>query len=326
MSKKKFILGIWLMLMALLSLTAYTMYFVAQMRFSILLYSYSALALSQIFALIVFLIGTDKIKQKIIMFLYRICCLLSVAIIPAFAFIFLGLLSQYHVNIKEAIVVSDSDYESIVPGEKTTIYKTDTFYIFFPKYTTVDLECGKRPKKSDKSITWCSGAAFQHDIQLGFSDDNIEGYHASKGVYSDSQYVKDSYGAVTFYDGNFKFEFEDPESAIKEAANNGGSGFMQFKLLQDGNLVNEFSMPRVRSYRVIAELNGNLCIIDSIEMMHFDDFLAKLKELNVTNALYMDMGAGWNYSWYRKESGQAKTLFGLKVPWSHNWVVFRDTN
>ena len=132
------------------------------------------------------------------------------------------------------------------------------------------------------------------------------------------------YIVVVFYDGGFKFEFDDPESAMKEAANRGGSGFMQYGMLKDGELINGFTMPRVRSYRVIAELNGQLCIIDSIEMMHFEDFLNELKELNVTNALYMDMGAGWNYSWYRKNNGKAMPLFGLKVPWSHNWVVFRE--
>lgn len=322
--KKKMLLGIWLMLMALIALTAYTMYFVAQMRFSILLYSYSALAATQIFAVIVFLIDPERVKYSFVRLLYRLCCLASLAVIPAFAFIFLGLISQYHVGIKEAIPVSDADSQLLLPGEETTIYRTDTFYVFFPKYSRVDLECGKRPSKSDKSITWCSGAAFQHDIEIGFSDENIEGYHASKGVYSDSPYAKEEYGAFTFCDGTFGFEFDDPESAVKEAAARGGSGFMQFRIMRDGELVNDFTMPRVRSYRVIAEINDSLCVIDSIRMMSFGDFIQKLKELGVTNALYMDMGAGWNYSWYRKSTGAVKTLFGLKVPWSHNWVVFRE--
>lgn len=324
MSKKKMIIGIWLMIMNLLSLTAYTMYFVAQMRFSVLLYSYSLLALSQIAATVFFLIGSENIKRAFVRAIYHLCCAASIAVIPAFLFIFLGLISQYHVDIDEAIVVSDSDYEMLVPQDETTIYKTDTFYVFFPEYSHVDLEYGKRPKKSDKSITWCSGAAFQHAIQLGFSDENIEGYHASKGVYSDSPYAKEEFGAVTFYDGTFKFEFDDPKSAIQEAAEHGGSGFMQFRMIRDGELVNTFNMPRVRSYRVLGEINGNLCIIDSIEMMPFAEFLEKLENLHVDNALYMDMGAGWNYSWYRKNNGKVKTLFGLKVPWSHNWVVFRE--
>ena len=83
------------------------------------------------------------------------------------------------------------------------------------------------------------------------------------------------------------------------------------------------SRPRVRCYRTLAELNGYLCIIDSIRMIQFDDFMEELQRLCVTNALYMDMDAGWNYSWYRDAAEKVITLFGLPVPWSHNWIVFR---
>ena len=58
-------------------------------------------------------------------------------------------------------------------------------------------------------------------------------------------------------------------------------------------------------------------------MMHFTEFMEELQKIGVTNAIYMDMGAGWNYSWYRQASGKVLELFGFSVPWSHNWVVFR---
>ena len=324
MNKKKAFLGIWLMLMTLVSLMAYTMYFVAQMRFSVLLYSYSALTVTQLFALITFLVGSEKIKRKFVKIIYRLCILVSLAVIPAFIFIFSGLMSQYHADVKEAVAVSQDEYDTMLAGKDTLIYETDKLYVFFPKYSRVELTCGKRPSKRDTSITWCSGAAFQHSIELGFSQENVEGYHAVCGEYYDSPYINEACGAVVFYEGGFDFEFEDMEGAIKEAAAKGGSGFMQFRLMEDGQKVNAFTMPRVRSYRAIAELNGDLCIIDSIEMMHFEDFLDALCEIGVTDALYMDMGAGWNYSWYRTEAGRVKELFGLKVPWSHNWVVFKE--
>ena len=98
---------------------------------------------------------------------------------------------------------------------------------------------------------------------------------------------------------------------------------MQFGLIRDGETVMGISRPRARCYRALAELNGNLCLIDSVNMLQFDDFMAELHRLGVTNALYMDMGAGWNYSWYRNAAEKVVTLFGLPVPWSHNWVVFR---
>jgi hypothetical protein len=116
---------------------------------------------------------------------------------------------------------------------------------------------------------------------------------------------------------------ENSLAAIRAAAEAGGSGFMQFGLIHDGETVMQLDRPRARCYRTLAELNGALCVIDSVRMLHFDEFLAELHRLGVKNALYMDMGAGWNYSWLRDAEGKVLTLFGLPVPWSHNWIVFR---
>ena len=213
--------------------------------------------------------------------------------------------------------------EEILPAEKTVVYNTGTVYVIFPEYSGIELACGQRPSKSDEAITWCSGAAFQHDISLGFTHENIDGDHAVNGAYYESPYNKDSFAAFTFAEGKFAFAFDNAPAAIKEAADKGGSGFMQFGLIRDGEPVMSINRPRARCYRTLAELNGNLCVIDSVNMLRFEDFMAELHRLNVTNALYMDMGAGWNYSWFRNANNRVVTLFGLPVPWSHNWVVFK---
>ena len=94
-------------------------------------------------------------------------------------------------------------------------------------------------------------------------------------------------------------------------------------VIRDGETVMGFDRPRARCYRTLAELNGHLCVIDSRRMMRLDEFMDEVRRLGVTNALYMDMGAGWNYSWYRNAADRVVTLFGLPVPWAHNWVVFQ---
>ena len=235
----------------------------------------------------------------------------------------MGFVSQYHIRIPDSIPAGSMPAEEILPMEKTTVYDTGTVYVIFPEYSGVGLVCETRPSKSDASVTWCSGAAFQHDISLGFSHGNIDGDHAADGIFYESPYNRDSFAAFTFADGRYSFEFDDPSGAVRKAAEAGGSGFMQFGLIRDREIVMAVNRPRVRCYRTLAELNGHLCIIDSIRMMQFDDFLAELQRLGVTNALYMDMGAGWNYSWYRNAAERVVTLFGLPVPWSHNWIVFR---
>ena len=97
---------------------------------------------------------------------------------------------------------------------------------------------------------------------------------------------------------------------------------MQFGLIRDGETVMGINRPRVRCYRTLAELNGHLCIIDSVRMIRFDDFMEELHRLGVTNALYMDMGAGWNYSWYRKADGSVKEIFSSPGQYTTNWVTF----
>jgi hypothetical protein len=324
MSIRQRISGIWLMSMSLLALFAFTCYFVAQMWLSLLRTAYIALVVLQLSALTIYMWGPEKLKKKWQKILYRILYASSFFVIPAFLFIFMGLVSQYHVQIPDSIPAASMAAEEILPADhQTTVYDTGTVYVIFPEYSEVDLVCEKRPSKSDGSVTWCSGAAFQHDIRLGFSHMNIDGDHAADGVLYESPYNKDSFAAFTFAEGRYAFEFDDPSGAIRKAAEAGGSGFMQFGLIRDGETVMGINRPRVRCYRTLAELNGHLCIIDSVRMIRFDDFMEELHRLGVTNALYMDMGAGWNYSWFRNAADRVITLFGLPVPWSHNWVVFR---
>ena len=324
MSTKERLSGIWLITMNLLALLAYTVFFVAKMWLDILHAWYLALVILQGTALFIYMWGPDNLKSKTLKVLYRLLFVSSILVIPSFPFIFMGLISQYHAEIPEAINAASMRTEDILPKDQTVVYNTGTLYVFFPEYSDIDHVTGNRPSKSDESITWCSGAAFQHSVSLGFSEVDVEGDHAVNGTLYESPYNRDTFVAFTFADGKYAFNFENTSEAIKKAAEKGGSGFMQFGLIRDGEAVMNFERPRARSYRTMAELNGNLCIIDSVKMMHFTEFMEELKKLGVTNAIYMDMGAGWNYSWYREVSGKVRTLFGLPVPWSHNWVVFRN--
>ena len=323
MSTRERLSGIWLTATTLLALFAFTVFFVAQMWLNVLFAVYLGLVIVQSAALILYLWGPEKLKSKPLRILYRLMYASSLLVIPCFLFIFTGLVSQYHAELRDSIDASAMPVEQILPGERTTVYKTGEVYVIFPEYSQVELACQSRPSKGDPSITWCSGAAFQHTVSLGFSQEDVEGDHAVKGTLYESPYNKDSYAAFTFAEGRFAFTFDDAPGAVRRAAEAGGSGFMQFGLIRDGETVMMINRPRARCYRALAELNGHLCIIDSVTMLHFEAFMEELHRLGVTSALYMDMGAGWNYSWLRDAADRVVTLFGLPVPWSHNWLVFR---
>lgn len=235
----------------------------------------------------------------------------------------MGLVSQYHMEIPDCIDATSMSSKEVVPKDETAVYKTETAYVIFPKYSELELVCKTRPSRQDESITWCSGAAFQHSISLLFSHDDIEGDYATNGSFYKSPYDQKGFVAFVFANGTNSFEYDNPSQAIQQAAEAGGSGFMQYGLRKDGEELG-FGVNKLRCYRALSELNGHLCIIDSIKMTYFDEFMEELHRLKVTNALYMDMGAGWNYSWFRDAANSVMLLFGLPVPWSHNWIIFKE--
>ena len=159
MTLKQRLSGIWLISMTLLALFAFTVYFVAQMWLSLLQALYLTLALLQVAALILYLWGPEKLKSRVMKILYRILYATSFAVIPAFAFIFTGLVSQYHVSIPDSIDASAMPAAQIIPADETVVYSTGTVYVIFPEYSDITLACGERPSKADEAVTWCSGAA-----------------------------------------------------------------------------------------------------------------------------------------------------------------------
>ena len=99
-------------------------------------------------------------------------------------------------------------------------------------------------------------------------------------------------------------------------------GFQQFIVLYNGER-GTHDTDEFRCYRVLAILNGKACIIDTKTQMHYGEFIESLEELGVKDALYCDMGSGWNYSWYRTKEGKTEDIIGLPWLFSHNWLVFK---
>ena len=64
-------------------------------------------------------------------------------------------------------------------------------------------------------------------------------------------------------------------------------------------------------------------IADATSTMQFGAFIDLLSDCGVTEAIYTDMGYGWNYSWYRLfTGGQATYIHKQYQPAATNWLVF----
>ena len=269
----------------------------------------------------------DKAARKLLVArIVRILLLLnSISVFVMLGFSLFILTSQYHnPQVPDKTVSSAAEAEAVMKesGDHTLLLATDDLYIYCPGYSNIDFVAGDRPSKDDGSIEMCVAAAFQDTYQLDFNHSNIVGWHASDGLLEQGT-PKSRLGAFTYVNGIPRiWNIDDAEEAVQKAAAEGGSGYQQFVVLYDGQRGGHDS-DEFRCFRVIALLNGEACVIDSRTQMHYSEFISALENLGVRDALYCDMGSGWNYSWYRNTEGKDVDIIGTPWPFSHNWLVFR---
>ncbi len=124
-----------------------------------------------------------------------------------------------------------------------------------------------------------------------------------------------------YYDGQWKFSQD--ENILQEAAQHHGMGFSQSAIIFDSE-----TLPLCRKatssnfYRALCEIDGKLCIVDSKEKMYYKDFVAALEKQHVKYAIYMDMGPGWNFSWYKDNDLHTHYLRDVIIKYTTNWIAF----
>ncbi len=292
-------------------------------------YAVTANAVISLGGLIFQLHVEDRVqKRPVVRAMYIVLIVDSVSVFLMLGLSLFILTSQYHnPQIPDAHPDTAAEAESLLAGSGRDLLlcETDDLYVYLPDYDEIDFVAGERPSREDESILLCVAAAFQHTYQLDFRHDNIVGWHTADGQLERGK-PQSRLGAFTWADGEARiWNIDEAEDAVRNAAERGGSGYQQFVVLcggeRGGHTSNEF-----RCYRVLALLDGRACIIDSRTQMHYDDFIGALERLDVRDALYCDMGSGWNYSWYRDAGGKAVDMIGTPWPFSHNWLVFRKNS
>lgn len=281
-----------------------------------------------VFVCLIYSIGRKNEKKKGVFgrILKGLCILAlvmtvlySLIVIPPFIF------SQHHRILNADCTLDEVDEVllSADAGERNVIVcENEDFYFFFPLYNDIRFAVGSLPSKADKENIMVIPTAFIHAYELGFSHDNIEGIHADAGNLYQGGDLKDE-GAFTYANGQAElWNAEEAEAALKAAAEQGGCGYQQFMVLEDGEIT-DFSIMGNVCFRVITKWKDRICIIDAKRKISYADFCEMLKALGIKDALYCDMGTGWNFSWYRKNNDRTKNLFSLPWLFSHAWLVFR---
>lgn len=196
--------------------------------------------------------------------------------------------------------------------------------IYTPQYSHIDLVCGTMPSMEADSVIFCAEAAFTGELLKEFKHSNIGGNHVSSGTFYKGVGMGRNTGAFVYFDGKYRFVYKDGiADALKEAAANGGMGFCQEMMIHRGKRVPcKRKDTNKNEFRALCEQDGTLCVIDSKGVSTFGDFIKNLLDAGVTEALYLDMGAGWNYSWYRDSTATALEIHKRRSPYTTNWITF----
>lgn len=205
------------------------------------------------------------------------------------------------------------------PCDSVNVVLLERLTVYTLQYSRVELVCGQIPSKKDSSVIFCAEAAFTGELLEEFRHANIAGDHVSGGERFRGYRCKRNTGAFAFYDGRGHFAYKTYDALLEEAASHGGMAFGQEMIIHDGKAVPKIRKDsNVNEFRALCDYLGHLCIIDSRGRVKYGDFVSELLTLGVTEALYLDMGPGWNYSWWRDGNGQTHEIHGKRIKYTTN--------
>lgn len=201
----------------------------------------------------------------------------------------------------------------------------------------LDLACGQMPDTANENVIFCAAAAFTGKCLDYFDHSNILGHHISKGVLYEG-YTEDKDG-IPFAERYALFTWQGIDSLgrmlpkgfhsipnnllLEKTTLKKGMAFTQHWVIKDGEVFLPCIQPLQRSehFRSICHKGDRYMVIANKDEMPYSEYLDLLLAYGVENALYMDMGSGWNHSFYRDADNQLHILHPKTHSYPTNWLV-----
>lgn len=252
-------------------------------------------------------------------------------IIILFALAVVAIIFNRNTNINTDDVAVETDNAELMVINDGRYVEIDTLgklVVYYPKFSSIELVCGEMPSKDYSSVIFCAAAAFTGSYLNEFKHNNVAGGHVSGGKYFPGYECEANTGCFVYNgDKTWRFVVDDTDATLQNAAATGGMGFSQIMIIHEGKVlqtyrVNPKNHKDVNEFRALCELNDRLCVIDSKGFINFMDFVNELKSAGVKNAIYMDMGEGWNYSWWRHSNGSVIEIHETPCAYTTNWITF----
>ena len=201
----------------------------------------------------------------------------------------------------------------------------------------IDLACGQMPDTAQENVLLCAAAAFTGKCLDYFDHTNILGQHISNAVL---------YGGYTEHKDGIPFEqryalfvwkgidnqgimqkkgfYSIPNNQLLlQTVEQGGMAFTQHWVIKDGLIFTPCIQPMERKehFRSLCQKGDRFCVIANKNEMCYREYLDLLLAYGVHNALYMDMGTGWNHSFYRDVNNQLHIIHPKTHSYPTNWLV-----
>lgn len=209
----------------------------------------------------------------------------------------------------------------------TRVEHSSGIVAYYPQFTSIDLAVEQMPAAGADSVIFCCEAAFTGELLDSFKHTNIADNHIAGGTLYKGYTCPANTGAFSFFnDGSWSF------SAGKrfDLSRHPIMAFCQRLLIINGVTQPVWNVLRDKRtiYRALCEKNGQLCLVQTTQVDTYARFIALLEQYQVDNAIYLDMGAGWNYAWYRDSNDKIIEIFpeSKQAPnyrYRTNWLVFK---
>lgn len=192
---------------------------------------------------------------------------------------------------------------------------------------TMDLVCGEIPSVENDTIVLAFAGAFT-GTECDKGHANIAGDHVSGSTRFKGYTCKRNTGAFTWSPlSGPKFLYKDYSSALDMASEERGMGFSQEMMIHECKAVKTTRpLGNKNVFRALClNSDGELALYESLGIVTFGNFINALLSQGVKEALYTDMGQGWNFCFYRVNVNETspKYLHDQSLPCASNFVILK---
>lgn len=243
--------------------------------------------------------------------------------------LFMDIIRGLHPDIKEPMIRDFTKVQSDVLSVSHIKTEYGDLICLKPDMDRLQLEmvCGEIPSPENDTIILAFAGAFT-GTEFDKGHANVAGDHVAGGKRFKGYRCKRNTGAFTWSSTSGpQFNYNDYSSALDCAAQGGGMGFTQEMMIHNGKAVKTTRPLGNRNvFRALClDSNNQLALYESQGIVTFGNFIDALLYLGVKEALYTDMGQGWNYCFYRVNQSEKspKYLHSTSLRYASNFIVIK---